>query len=55
MLIKIIPYVTTVAAVWFVFIGMMHSRRADPTHGLMYQLSGVLIAAMTALAVWIKN
>jgi hypothetical protein len=51
---NIIPWITAAAAIWFLFVGRLHGKK-NATHGLMYQLCGVLIAVMTALVVWLKS
>jgi hypothetical protein len=51
---SIIPWITTITGIWFIFVGWMHQRKANSTHGLIYQMTGLLIAVVTVLAVWIK-
>ena len=51
----IVPFMMTVIAVWYIFVGFMNLKKGKETHGLMYQLCAVLIFAMTALAVWVKS
>ena len=52
---KIFPAFVLAVAIWYIVIGMMHCKKGEnATHGLMYQLAGLLIAVMTTLAAWVK-
>ena len=41
--------------VWYIVVGHLYTKNGNETHGLMYQLSVIVIAVMTALAVWVKH
>ena len=48
-------WLSTLVVVWYIVVGHIYTKNGNETHGLMYQLSGMVIAAMTAPAVWMKR